>query len=434
MTFDDLLRKKRYGGELQKEEIDFFIDRLTADALPDYKVSAFLMAVCLQGMTDRETADLTEAMANSGNTLDLSLFGDQTVDKHSTGGVGDKTTLIVAPIAACAGCKIAKMSGRGLGDTGGTIDKLEAIPGFSVEPAKDEFLRQVEDVGIAVVSQSGELAPADKKLYALRDVTCTVDSIPLIASSIMSKKLAAGARHIVLDVKCGSGAFMKTLPEALELAQTMIEIGSRKGRVVCALVSDMQTPLGSCVGNALEVMEAADVLKGKTTGGALYDVALTLAGLMIASVKQLPYAQGRAKAEQILKSGAAYDKFLAWLQAQGADALVCSHLEALPLSSRCFTLTAGQGGYLAGIRADLAGHLAKQLGAGRENKGDSIDYGAGIRFLASIGEQIAPGHPLAALYTEKPIGDEKLRGLAEDLFIFSEKRPETTSPILQILQ
>lgn len=434
MTFDDILAKKRYGIELTREEIQYFISQLTENAIADYKVSAFLMAICLQGMTDRETFDLTDAMAKSGDELDLSVFGEKTVDKHSTGGVGDKTTLIVAPIAACAGCKIAKMSGRGLGDTGGTIDKLESVPGFSVELSHQQFLQQVEEIGVAVISQSGDLAPADKKLYALRDVTCTVDSIPLIASSIMSKKLAAGAQHIVLDVKCGSGAFMKELSQAQRLAESMIDIGKRKGRSVRALITDMQTPLGSCVGNALEVMEAASILQGKTEGDALTEVCLALAGMMISSAFGEPFARGRQQALQILESGAAYQKLIQWLTKQGGDRTVCENLDNLRLSSLSYELCAESSGYLFGIDAARTGHLAKQLGAGRENKGDPIDYGAGIRFLVKPGDRVTKGKPLAILYTEKEITRARLAQIQQELFSFSEQKPSIASPILQMLE
>lgn len=433
MTFDDILQKKKQGAALSREEIRFFVRRLVEEQIPDYKTAAFLMAVCFVGMTAEETFYLTDEMAKSGDALDLSAFGDLSADKHSTGGVGDKTTLIVAPIAAAAGCKIAKMSGRGLGDTGGTIDKLESIPSFRVILPEDQFFAQVQKIGIAVVGQSGELAPADKKLYALRDVTCTVDSLPLIASSIMSKKLAAGAHNIVLDVKYGSGAFMKTPADAAALAEAMLDIGRRKGRRMAAVISDMNTPLGRCVGNALEVREAMQVLEGETDGGALREVSLTLAGAMIALTFQLPFAKGFDRAQQLLENGKALQKFTEWIGAQGGDAAVADHPDRLPLSPCALTLTAPQDGYLSAIDAGCAGRIAKLLGAGRQNKGDAIDYGAGLEFLHTVGDFVKQGEPVVRLYTKCEDPQSQLGDLTANLLWFSDKKPQAQKPIVQIL-
>lgn len=316
MRMVDLIQKKRDGGVLSEEEIRFLIAGYTKGDIPDYQMAAFTMAVLFRGMTEQETAVLTDAMMRSGDMVDLSCFGNLSVDKHSTGGVGDKTTLIVAPIVASLGGKMAKMSGRGLGHTGGTIDKLESIPGFRTTLSTEEFIRQVHDVGVAVIGQSGNLTPADKKLYALRDVTATVDSLPLIASSIMSKKLAAGAHSIVLDVKVGSGAFMKTLEDAEKLAKEMVSIGKACGRNVAAVLSNMDIPLGFCVGNALEVMEAVEVLRG---GGCpdLRELCVTLSANMMSLAMDWPLEESMEKAQKALDSGMAFGAMKRWVSAQG---------------------------------------------------------------------------------------------------------------------
>ena len=321
MRMVDLIRKKRDGEKLTEAEIRFLIGDYTAGIIPDYQMSAFAMAVLFRGMDAEETAILTDAMMRSGDTVDLSCFGHLSVDKHSTGGVGDKTTLIVAPLVASLGGKLAKMSGRGLGHTGGTVDKLESIPGFRTTLEAEDFLRQVQDVGVAVIGQSGNLTPADKKLYALRDVTATVDSLPLIASSIMSKKLAAGSRSIVLDVKCGSGAFMKTEADGRALAQAMVDIGKACGRNVAAVLSNMDVPLGSCVGNALEVMEAVEVLRG---GGdlRLRQLCVALSANMLSLVHGWSPEEAEEKANAAIDSGLAIETMKNCIRAQGGDASV----------------------------------------------------------------------------------------------------------------
>ena len=398
MRMYDLLEKKKRGGALSAEELRFLVGGITDGSIPDYQLSAFTMAVCFQGMTKEETALLTEEMAKSGDQVDLSAFGDQTVDKHSTGGVGDKTTLIVAPLVASLGGVVAKMSGRGLGHTGGTVDKLESIPRFRVELSPEEFGAQVRAHNIAVVGQSGNLAPADKKLYALRDVTATVDSIPLIASSIMSKKLAAGARSIVLDVKCGSGAFMKTKEDAAALAKEMVAIGRANGRNMAALITDMDRPLGQKIGNALEVEEAIAVLKGEGPED-LKEVACALAAEMLSLCHGWSREEAAAKVEDSLASGKAYRQFENWIHAQGGDLAAFLEMRAAKDWEEREIL-APQSGYIAKMDAERIGIAAMLLGAGRGKKEDALDYEAGICLYKKTGEKIEKGAPLARLYAK----------------------------------
>ncbi len=400
MRMYDMIEEKKRGGELSREQIYAMINRYTDGEIPDYQMSAFLMAVYFRGMSEREMLDLTCAMAHSGDTVDLSEFGSLTVDKHSTGGVGDKTTLIVAPIAAAAGAVVAKMSGRGLGHTGGTVDKLESIPGYRSSLTSTEFSEQVKKIGIAVVGQSGSLATADKKLYALRDVTATVDSIPLIASSIMSKKLAAGTSSIVLDVKCGNGAFMRTPDEAEALASAMVKIGRAHGRGMSALITDMNTPLGYAVGNALEVKEAIEVLKGRGSED-LRAVSLELAALMIKNALGIKPADARKRASELLTSGAAYKTFLDWIGAQGADVSYAECPEKFGEAKYKREIKAGGEGYLVISSAECIGRAAMVLGAGRKTADDKIDPLAGIVLSKRNGEPVAVGDTLATLYTER---------------------------------
>ena len=332
MRMYDIIHKKRCGLELSADEIRFFVNGYSKGEIPDYQASAFCMAVCCRGMTDDETFVLTDAIMHSGDTVDLSMFGDLSADKHSTGGVGDKTTLIIAPVVAAAGGKIAKMSGRGLGHTGGTVDKLESITGYRTSLSREEFLKTVEEVGVCVIGQSGDLAPADKKLYALRDVTATVDSIPLITSSVMGKKLAAGAKSIVLDVKTGSGAFMKTPEEAKTLAEKMVKIGTMCGRNVRALVTDMDVPLGHNIGNALEVAEAVRVLKGEQKGD-LYEVCVCLAANLVSMFKKISEDEAKALVVSLIESGAAYKKMKEWIAAQGGDVRQIEDTSLLPAAA-----------------------------------------------------------------------------------------------------
>ena len=397
MRMYDIITKKKHGEVLSDAEIRFAVEGFTKGEIPDYQMSALLMATCLCGMTDEETFTLTDAITNSGDTLDLSSLGDLSVDKHSTGGVGDKTTLVVAPLVAACGAKVAKMSGRGLGHTGGTVDKLESFAGYRSSLSPAEFMAQVEKVGIAVIGQSGDLAPADKKLYALRDVTATVDSIPLITSSIMGKKLAAGSRSIVLDVKYGSGGFMKTPEAAEELAENMVRIGRALGRRVAALITNMDAPLGFGIGNIIEVNEAREVLAGKGPED-LREVCLSLATMMLHLSLSLPVAEARAMAEQTLTSGSALMKFNEWIRAQGGDPTL-----PLPEAKHTFPVYAQASGYLAHINAEEIGTASVTLGGGRVTKNDRIDPTAGIILAVRVGDLVTEGDLLATLYTtEKP--------------------------------
>ncbi len=400
MRMYDIIRKKRDGGELTAEEIRFFVNGYVKEDIPDYQASALTMAVFFRGMTERETADLTMAMAESGDTVDLSRFGTKSVDKHSTGGVGDKTSLIVTPIVAACGGKVTKMSGRGLGHTGGTVDKLESIPGYKTTLPADTFLKQVEQIGIALIGQSGNLTPADKMLYALRDVTATVDSLPLITSSIMSKKLAAGSHNIVLDVKVGSGAFMKTPEDARKLAQAMVDIGERCGRRCVAVLTSMDAPLGNAIGNALEVKEALSVLKGEA-GGDLKEVCLTLAAEMIALVREISVEEARRLAEEVLQSGAAFEKMKQWIAAQGGDTRYLDDPTLFPAAAHRLDVVANDGGVITAMNAEEIGMTAVMLGAGRAAKADSIDPAAGVILHKKTGDSVTKGDLLATLYTER---------------------------------
>ena len=422
----DLIEKKKRGGALTAAELSFLIRGYTAGDIPDYQMSAFAMAVWFNSMTAAETAALTDSMARSGDMVDLSRFGETSVDKHSTGGVGDKTTLIVAPLAASLGCKVAKMSGRGLGHTGGTVDKLESIPGYRTTLTREEFMAQVERIGVAVIGQSGNLAPADKKLYALRDVTATVDSVPLIASSIMSKKLAAGSHSIVLDVKIGSGAFMKTEEDAAVLAREMVNIGTACGRRMTAVLTDMDIPLGSAVGNALEVAEAMEVLRG---GGPedLREVSVTLAAEMAALTLNISPEQARIRTKQVLDDGSAWTKAREWIAAQGGDVSVLEDASRFPAAPIIRAVTAEADGYIARMDTQQIGEAAMILGAGRATKEDEIDFSAGIRLLKKTGDTVRKGDVLAVLHTADEAkfesGAVRLRGALTLSPDAPEKRP-----------
>ena len=400
MRMVDLIEKKRDGGVLTDDEIRFIIRGFTDGSIPDYQMSAFAMTVFYKGMTDHETAVLTDAMMHSGDTVDLSRFGDKSVDKHSTGGVGDKTTLIVAPIVAACGGKVAKMSGRGLGHTGGTVDKLESIPGYRTVLDRKKFFDTVNKCGVSLIGQSGNLAPADKKLYALRDVTATVDSIPLIASSIMSKKLAAGSDCILLDVKTGSGAFMKTLDDSIKLAQTMVNIGEGAGRRTVALITDMDTPLGYGIGNSIEVMESMDVLKGHGPAD-LTEVSLQLASNMLYLVGKGTPEECRKMAEKSIEDGTAFETFCTMVRAQGGDDSVLRDYDKFQKAPYTYDIVAEEGGYIEKQNAEEIGEVSVVLGAGRETKDSAIDFSAGIILHKKYGDKVEKGEALATLYTSK---------------------------------
>lgn len=400
MRMVDIIKAKRDGRALSAAEICFFIDGYTQGVIPDYQASALLMAVCFNGMTSEETAALTMAMACSGDRVDLSRVDGVTVDKHSTGGVGDKTTLVAAPIAVACGVKVAKMSGRGLGHTGGTIDKLESIPGFRTNIGREEFLAIVNSAGLCVIGQTGDLAPADKKLYALRDVTATVDSVPLIASSIMSKKIAAGSDRILLDVKTGSGSFMKTYDKAGLLAETMVAIGKMNNRRTTALITNMDIPLGNAVGNSLEVIEAVETLKGKGPGD-LTEICPLLASHMLYLADTGPMDRCETLAREALASGAALKRLAAMVEAQGGDPACIEDTGRFAKAKYCRPVKASRNGYIVSTDTERCGVASALLGAGRAKKEDAIDYSAGILLQYKNGDYVKEGEPLALMFAGK---------------------------------
>ena len=432
MRMYDIIEKKKHGLSLTRDEIFELIEEYTAENIPDYQMSAFLMAVYFNGMTDEEIFDLTEAMATSGDVVNLSEFGDRSVDKHSTGGVGDKTTLIVAPIVAAAGGVVAKMSGRGLGHTGGTVDKLETFKGFHTSLSPEQFTAQVEKCGLAVIGQSANLAPADKKLYALRDVTATVDSIPLISSSIMSKKLAAGTRSIVLDVKCGSGAFMRTSEDAKKLAEMMVKIGKAHGRNTAAVITNMDVPLGHAIGNALEIKEAVDVLTGKGPED-LRTVCLTLASLMIELSCKISAEDARALAKEILESGKAHAKFCEWIEAQGGDPASAKDTSLLGDATYVKEFRAESDGYILSCDAAMIGSAACVLGAGRQTKDDVIDHAAGIILCKKPSDAIKSGDVIATLHTNREDTIADAEAMMRSAFTFTNEKVEPQKLIYDIV-
>lgn len=398
MRTSEIILKKRNGLTLESKEIEYLISGYTSGDIPDYQMAAFCMAVYFQGMTAAETAALTQSMALSGDTVDLSAIPGIKVDKHSTGGVADTTTLVLAPLAAAAGIPVAKMSGRGLGHTGGTIDKLESFPGFKTSLTKEEFIAQVKKINLAVAGQSGNLVPADKKLYALRDVTGTVESIPLIASSIMSKKLAAGADAIVLDVKTGSGAFMKNNGEAKLLAQAMVDIGREAGKKVIAVVSDMNEPLGFAIGNALEVEEAIRVLRGETAGRLLELCMILGEQMLILAQKADKPNEARKILQQLLSSGKALDKLAEMVKLQGGSPAALENTALLPQAQYRTDVAAEKDGYVFVNDAAELGYAAMLLGAGRERTESQIDLAVGLRLHAHTGQKIEKGQPLVTIF------------------------------------
>ncbi|MER2169504.1 MAG: pyrimidine-nucleoside phosphorylase [Psychrobacillus psychrodurans] len=398
MRMNDIIEKKRDGHALTQEEINFFIEGYTNGSIPDYQASALLMAIYFKDMNDEERANLTMAMVNSGEQIDLSAIEGVKVDKHSTGGVGDTTTLVLGPLVAACGVPVAKMSGRGLGHTGGTIDKLEAIEGFHVELSSEQFVKQVNEIKVAVIGQSGNLTPADKKLYALRDVTSTVNSIPLIASSIMSKKIAAGAGAIVLDVKTGDGAFMKTAEDARKLAKAMVQIGNSVGRQTMAIISDMSQPLGRAIGNALEVQEAIDTLKGNGPED-LTELCLTLGSQMVVvGEKAETLEEARAMLQKVIDDGSALEIFKQFIKWQGGNENVVDNTDLLPKAAFVTELSATESGYVTYMEADEIGTAAMLLGAGRATKESEIDLAVGIILNKKVGDRVEKGESLATIY------------------------------------
>ena len=396
MSFVDVIARKRDGYSLSRDEIEAFIRGVNAADLPDYQASALLMAIVLRGMSDQETAWLTDAMLQSGDRVNLADMPGPKVGKHSTGGVGDKVSIVLAPVVAACGIVLPKISGRGLGHTGGTLDKLEAIPGFQVNLSVDAFVRMLADVGTSIVGQTASLVPADKTLYALRDVTATVPSIPLIAASVMSKKIAEGGDGLVLDVKCGHGAFMKSETDARELARLMVWIGSQAGLRTEAVITDMDAPLGRAVGNAVEVIECVETLKGRGPDDVTALVLLLASRVLVVSGA---YAESDAEpaVRRALSSGAALEKMRAMLKRQGGDPGVLSAYERLPHAARRRAVTADTDGYVAGLRADLVGRASMALGAGRRRIGDRIDYGAGVLIAKKPGESVRVGDTIMEL-------------------------------------
>ncbi len=423
MRMVDLIAKKRDGQELLTEEINFIIEGYTKDEIPDYQMSALAMAIYFQDMNERERADLTMAIVNSGDTIDLSDIEGVKVDKHSTGGVGDTTTLVLAPLVAALDIPVAKMSGRGLGHTGGTIDKLEAIAGFHVEISKEEFVNLVNKDKIAVIGQSGNLTPADKKLYALRDVTATVNSIPLIASSIMSKKIAAGADAIVLDVKTGAGAFMKTVEDAKELAHAMVSIGNNVGRKTMAVISDMSQPLGFAIGNSLEVKEAIDTLQGKGPKD-LEQLCLALGSQMVfLANKASSLAEAEAMLKEVMTNGKALTKFKEFIANQGGDPSVVDHPEKLPQASYQIEVPAKQDGVVAEIVADEIGTAAMLLGAGRATKESVIDLAVGLMLNKKVGDSVKVGESLVTIHANRENVNDVIAKIYENIRIGDHSEP-----------
>ena len=443
MNAVDIINKKRLGGTLTEDEIEFMVMGFTEGEIPDYQMSSLLMAICLKGMTKEETVQLTRIMRDSGETVDLTKIEGIKVDKHSTGGVGDKTTLIVAPIAASCGVPIAKMSGRGLGFTGGTVDKMESIPGFVTSMERENFIRSVNDIGIAVIGQTGHIAPADKKMYALRDVTGTTESIALITSSIMSKKLAAGADAIVLDVKCGSGAFMKVYEDARELAQWMVDIGTASGKRMTAVISDMNQPLGNAVGNALEVREAIDVLKGSGPAD-ITELSIRLAAEMIrlggrAEGNSAPGSENadREAAEKMarnaIESGKALEKFRQFVANQGGNSDITEDETIFPQAEYAIEVMAEEAGYVIGLDALQIGLASQHAGAGREKKEDEIDMAAGILLEKKPGDEVRTGEVLCTVYGNDKAKAEAGARQALAAYSLGPQRPELPALIKEVI-
>ena len=428
MRMYDIILKKRANLPLSDKEIRFVIDGYVKGEIPDYQVSALLMTIVFNGMNARELGTLTLAMAQSGNMVDLSNIDGITVDKHSTGGVGDKTTLIIAPLVAACGGKVAKMSGRGLGHTGGTIDKMESIPNLKVSLEQDAFIDQVNKIGLAVIGQSEGLAPADKKLYALRDVTGTVDSIPLIASSVMSKKLASGAQAILLDVKVGSGAFMKNIENARELAKAMVEIGKENGRSVKAILTNMDRPLGHAIGNALEIREVIDTLKGHGPEDLTHECIIMAAHMLVLS-RMCDYETALNRVQQVLDSGAALERLRLMIEAQGGDSRVIDDDRVLTIGKFTYDVTSPQDGYITRMNTERCGIASVMLGAGRTVKDGPIDYSAGIVMHKKTGDAVSMGERIATLYAS----DESLFTNAAQTYLAAITIGDTASKVMDTI-
>ena len=428
MRMYDIILKKRANLPLSDKEIRFVIDGYVKGEIPDYQVSALLMTIVFNGMNARELGTLTLAMAQSGNMVDLSNIDGITVDKHSTGGVGDKTTLIIAPLVAACGGKVAKMSGRGLGHTGGTIDKMESIPNLKVSLEQDAFIDQVNKIGLAVIGQSEGLAPADKKLYALRDVTGTVDSIPLIASSVMSKKLASGAQAILLDVKVGSGAFMKNIEDARELAKAMVDIGKENGRSVKAILTDMDRPLGHAIGNALEIREVINTLKGHGPKDLTHECIIMAAHMLVLS-RMCDYETALNRVQQVLDSGAALERLRLMIEAQGGDSRVIDDDRVLTIGKFTYDVTSPQDGYITRMNTERCGIASVMLGAGRTVKDGPIDYSAGIVMHKKTGDAVSMGERIATLYAS----DESLFTNAAQTYLAAITIGDTASKVMDTI-
>ncbi|HBG48163.1 MAG TPA: thymidine phosphorylase [Cyanobacteria bacterium UBA9971] len=434
MRMVDVIARKKSGNANTQEEINFITKGILNGTVPDYQLSAWLMAVCLKGMTFDESYMLTQSVVNSGEIMDLSSLGDIIVDKHSTGGVGDKTTLVLAALLAAAGIPVAKLSGRGLGFTGGTIDKLESIKGFKAELSNDEFISQVKNVGAAIVSQTANLTPADKKMYELRDVTATIDSIPLIAASVVSKKFAAGSNVIVLDVKCGSGAFMKTLEEAEALSVTMTEIGKRAGKPIICVITSMAQPLGNTVGNGIEVYESIKTLQNQGPDD-LNELCLYLGAIsLVKAGKVKTIEKGKELLAQKLKDGSAFAKFKEMIKAQHGDIEYLENPDKLIQTKFEYELVSEASGYVSKLDALTVAKASKALGTGREKKEDPIDYTAGIRLYKKIGDNINKGEPLAKIYANSEQSGQAAKEILNQAYEISSKKPQIPELIIKVIE
>ena len=435
MRIVDIIDKKKQGNELSKDEINYFISSLTDNSMPDYQASAWLMAVWFRGMSEIETANLTDAIINSGDCIDFGEFSKQIFDKHSTGGVGDKVTITLIPLLAAAGIPIAKLSGKGLGHTGGTIDKLESIPGFSTSLSIEDMHNQVEKIGVAIGQQTNNLTPADGILYSLRDVTATIDSMPLIASSVVSKKIAAGAGHIILDVKYGSGAFMKTPQDAVELAKLMVRVGKHLNKSIIAVVTSMEEPLGRAVGNALEIIESIEFLKGNIIKGDIAELTYDFATIALMQTgKFIDEETARAYLKELIYTGKAIDKFKELIIAQGGDPEVINNYSKFSQSQFKIEVKAKSSGYIKRIDAYKTAYGCKLLGAGRDKKNDPIDYSVGVFLNKKTGEPVANGDVLYTIYSNDPAKTEECKKYLDEAFEICTEKPAAIKQIYEIIK